>query len=234
MACYEGCLSHDVRVCVPLDSACFTHRPLQPWLYLGVVSSYQLAGLQPLPAPAAAPLAPFNPHLPLHIDVDTLLTAWHTPGGPASSSSSSSAEQQGEAEALRQRLQQQLVCRGQQLPPAAAAVVIQGGIAKSLLLLQRTPQMACQCLLGERLMYAVPLMLFEGEPVRLMLLLELFSTPAGPSTGEKQQQQQQEPSGVMYCSQHVLPFAEVYPAIRALGPCDWVSWVKEAVAALEG
>jgi len=176
-------------------------------------------------------VAPFNPHLPLHIDLDTLIAAWHTPGRPTNSSSSSSAEQQGEAEASRQHLQQQLVCGGQQLPPAAAAVVIQGGIAKSLLLLQRTPQMACQCLLGERLMYAVPLMLFEAEPVRLVLLLELFSTPAGPSTG---QHQQQESSGIVYCSQHLVPFVDVYPVIRALGPCDWVSWVKEAVAALEG
>jgi hypothetical protein len=164
------------------------------------------------------------------VDVDALLAALKFTGA-------------GSADQQQQRLLQQLVCGGQQLPAAAAEAVLQGGIAKSLLLLQRTPALAVQVLLrGDRLLYALPLMMFSGEPVRLVLLLELYATPGGASSssssgsgssgagGSSQQQQ----CGVMYCSQGVVPFADVYPAMRALGPCDWISWVKEAAAALEG
>jgi hypothetical protein len=163
---------------------------------------------------------------------------------------------------LQRRLQQQLVCGGVQLPAAAAEAVLQGGISKSLLMLQRTPHLACQVLLGgERLLYAVPLFLYAGEPVRLVLLLELVATPGSPagvstaqpngsssssstagaaesssggvagSASDKQQQQQQQ-AGLLYCSRRVVPFADVYPAMRALGPIDWVSWVLDAVIEL--
>jgi hypothetical protein len=178
------------------------------------------------------------------VDIDTLLAAvqqengMDTGVGPTSSSSSTQVDKQQQQRRQQVLLQQQLQCGGQQLPAAATEAVLQGGIAKSLLLLQRTPQLACQLLLqGERLLYALPLMLFSGEPVRLVLLLELFSAPAAAGTvdvdGSHQQQQQQQQGGLMYCSVGVVPFVSVYPAIRALGPCDWVSWVKEAVAALQ-
>jgi hypothetical protein len=198
-------------------------------LYLGATSSYDCAALQPLPAPAAAPAAPFNPHLPLQVDVDTLLAAFRP----------NSTQQQQQQVLQRIKIELQLVCGGQRLPAAAAEALLQGGIAKSLLLLQRTPQVACQVLVeGERLLYAVPLVMFSGELVRLVLLLELFAAPQAISSsssgggGGVAQQQQQQQCGLLYCSRAVVPFAEVYPAMRALGPCEWVSWVKEAVAGL--
>lgn len=209
-------------------------RPQQPWLYLGTASSHDCAALQPLPAPAAGPVASFNPHLPLTVDVDTLLADFkpQPQPHPASNSGNGGTQAHKQKQERRELLQQQLVCGGQQLPAAAAEALVQGGIARSLLLLQRTPQLAVQLLVqGQRLLYALPLMLFSGEPVRLVLLLELYtSPPAAVGPGGQQQQQQ---GGLLYCSQGVAPFAAVYPAMRALGPCDWVSWVKEAVEALQ-
>lgn len=213
-------------------------RPLQPWLYLGCATSYDCAALQPLPAPAAAPVAAFNPHLPLQVDVDAL---------SASVKSSYRARPDLEPRQQRRRLQvlKSLKCGGYVLPAEAAEAVIHGGIAKSLLLLQRTPQLACQVLVeGERLMYALPLMLFAGEPVCLVLLLELYTAPQISSSSSSETvyangvpgavpQQQQQQCGVLYCGQGVARFADVYPCMRALGPCDWVSWVKEAVAAMQ-
>jgi hypothetical protein len=275
-----------VYLCRPISS------PSQPWLYLSTATSYDCAALQPLPAPAAAPVAPFNPHIPVQVDVDALLAAVRDPAAAdptASSSSSLGGGQQAEVHAAapfnpynpreaelaallsadratssmagvqqqRRRLQQQLVCGGMQLPAAAAEAVLQGGISRSLLMLQRTPHVACQVLLGgERLLYAVPLVLFAGEPVRLVLLLELVTTPGSPAgvstahsavssnsstagaagssgggvAGSASDQQQQP--GVLYCGRRVVPFADVYPAMRALGPVDWVRWVVDAVLEL--
>lgn len=149
------------------------------------------------------------------------LTAAFSSGQSSSSAASGQQEQQGH------RLVQQLVVGGQLLPAAAAEAVVQGGIAKSLLGLQRTPQVACQVLLqGERLLYAVPLMMFAGQPVRLVLLLEMCATPEAAMRSPQQQ-------GVMYSSVCVVPFADVYCDVRSLGPCDWLSWVRDAVAAMQ-
>lgn len=215
-----------LRVCV----SCSCRSPTQPWLYLGATSSYDCAALQPLPAPAAAPAVPFNPHLPLQVDVDALLAAFRP---------NTQQQQEQQPQALqRTKLELQLVCGGQQLPPAAAEALLQGGIAKSLLLLQRTPQVTVQVLVeGERLLYAVPLLMFSGEPVRLVLLLELFAAPQASSSSNNSSSggggsEHQQQCGLLYCSRGVVPFADVYPAMRALGPCEWVSWVKEAVAGL--
>jgi hypothetical protein len=81
--------------------------------------------------------------------------------------------------------------------------------------------MVLQMMQGERLKHVLPLFAFKGEPVRLVLLVELlFASDAAAAAGGK----------VLYGGAELAAFESVYGAVRALGPASWVGWVAEAVA----
>jgi hypothetical protein len=190
-------------------------------------------------------VAAFNPALALHVDVDAVLSSFAAAASAAAAAAGSGSSGKaptsngdthppGPCATLQQQQQQRLLralrVGGQQLPAAAAGALLQGGLARSLLQLQRTPQVACQVLqAGERLLHAVPLALFDGEPVRLVLLVELLTAASAGSGSSRAAHGTQ---AVFYAGRGIAPLADVYPAMRACGPVDWISWVKEAVQAL--
>jgi hypothetical protein len=180
-----------------------------PWKYHSTLNSFAAAALQPLPAPPAAPAAAFNPALPLHIDLDALLTSPNT----------------------QQLLQQGMQCDGQVLPAAAWESLLHGAVSRSLLILQRTPGMVLQLIQGERLQHVLPLFVFKSEPVRLVLLVEQLA--AGSSAAEQLSAAAVGGGRVFYGGVQLAAFDDVYGAVRALGPASWVGWVGEAVEAIQ-
>lgn len=139
--------------------------------------------MQPLPAPAPAPAAAFNPTIPLQLDLDMLLCS----------------------DAAQRCLSQHLHYQGQPLPTAAWHSLVQGGLANTLLQLQRTPGMALQLLAGEHVLHVLPMFVLRGEPVELVLLVEQLVAVAA---GDKK---------VFYGGGCLASFADVYKHMRALG-----------------
>lgn len=130
----------------------------------------------------------------------------------------------------QQLLQQHLVCGdGQQMPTAAWDSLLQGGLARTVLQLQRAPGMAVQLLAGDRLQFVLPLLVFRGEPVRLVLLVEQFSAAAGAGGAAAGSSATQ----LFYSGVSLAGFSEVYGGMRALGQCSWIGWVAAAVAELQ-
>jgi hypothetical protein len=184
-----------------------------PWEYHSTINSFAAAALQPLPAPPAAPAAAFTPALPLHLDLDALMTS----------------------PSAQQLLQQGMQCSGQVLPAAAWESLLHGAVSRSLLLLQRAPGMVLQMLQGERLKHVLPLFVFKDEPVRMVLLVEQLSAAAsGASAAAAAAAAAGVAAGgrVFYGGAELAAFEDVYGGVRALGPVSWVGWVGEAVAAM--
>jgi hypothetical protein len=129
---------------------------------------------------------------------------------------------------LQQLLQQGMRCGGQVLPAAAWESLLHGAVSRSLLLLQRTPGMVLQMVQGQQLQHVLPLFVFKGEPVQLVLLIKQLaaaatSDAAGATAAAGG-------SRMFYGGAQLAAFDDVYGAVRALGPASWVGWVAEAVA----
>jgi hypothetical protein len=134
----------------------------------------------------------------------------------------------------QQLLQQGMVCNGQLLPAAAWESLLHGAVSRSLLLLQRTPGMVLQMVQGERLKHVLPLFVFKGAPVRLVLLVEQLSAAAAAVASDAAEPTAagagSTTSRMFYGGGELAAFGDVYGAVRALGPVSWVGWVAEAVA----
>jgi hypothetical protein len=94
--------------------------------------------------------------------------------------------------------------------------------------------MVLQMVQGERMQHVLPLFVFKGEPVRLVLLVKQLAaaatSDAAGSTAAAAAAAAAGGSRMLYGGAELAAFDDVYGAVRALGPASWVGWVADAVA----
>ncbi|GBF90421.1 hypothetical protein Rsub_03417 [Raphidocelis subcapitata] len=112
---------------------------------------------------------------------------------------------------------------GPAAPPAAA---LQGALEASLLLARRAPGLVLRCAGARgRALLALPLFLDPKQPVRLVLLLEPFGELSGGGGGGGAAVTKRE-----YRAVQLVTFESAYGLMRAIGPVDWVAWVRDGLA----